>query len=108
MDLEPQIQAIGRQLFAAAQQETPALFNKSRWTGKVMDWCMGHEQFKVQMFRFVDVFPTLTTSDALTRHIEEYFGGNEQDVPDVLRWGAKTAGFGGAIGAKILGATIRS
>jgi RHH-type proline utilization regulon transcriptional repressor/proline dehydrogenase/delta 1-pyrroline-5-carboxylate dehydrogenase len=106
-DLEPRILARGKDFFASIRDETPSLFNKRRWTGKVMEWCMKNERFKVQLFRFVDVFPSLTTGESLTRHIQEYFGEENQDVPSVLKWGAKGAGLAGAIGTKVLSTAIR-
>ena len=75
--------------------------------GKAMDWCMSNEAFKVQMFRFVDAYPSLTTSELLMGHLEEYFG-QEEGVPSFLKWGLKGAGWAGALGAKIVGSGIRS
>ena len=54
---------------------------------------MKNENFKIQLFRFVDVLPYLNTSESLDRHIKEYFGGEDQDVPAVMKWGAKGAGL---------------
>jgi RHH-type proline utilization regulon transcriptional repressor/proline dehydrogenase/delta 1-pyrroline-5-carboxylate dehydrogenase len=106
-NLEPQIIARGREFFSSISGESVSLFNKARWTGKVMDWCMKNEGFKVQLFRFVDVLPSLTTGKLLTSHIREYFGGEGDDVPAVLKWGAKSAGIAGMLGASVINATIR-
>ena len=95
----------GKALFSAIADEKPSLFNKGTWIGKVMDWSMKNEQFKTQMFRFVDVFPSLTTDELLTRHIREYFG-EEQDMPPVLLTGAKVAGLFGALGGSFLNKII--
>ena len=73
-----------------------------------MDWCMRNENFKVQLFRFVDVLPYLTTGESLSRHIEEYFAEQEQNIPAALKWGAKGAGLGGRITGKMLAKTIRT
>ncbi len=105
-DLESRIVTRGKEFFASIQGESPSIFNKSWWTGKVMDWCMSNESFKVQMFRFVDVLPYLNSSNSLLRHIEEYFGGSDTDMPTVLKWGAE--GVGGKLAAKVLAITIRS
>ena len=59
----------GKAFFSTVAGEKPSLFNKGAWMGKVMDWSMQNEQFKVQMFRFVDAFPSLTTGKLLTDHI---------------------------------------
>ncbi|MGE4298190.1 MAG: L-glutamate gamma-semialdehyde dehydrogenase [Desulfovibrionaceae bacterium] len=106
--LEPRIEARGKEFFASISGEAPSIFNKSWWTGKVMDWSMKNENFKVQLFRFVDVLPYLNTSESLTRHIKEYFG-DDQDVPPVLKWGVGgLGGLGGKLAAGLLGKTIRS
>ncbi len=106
--LEQKIVERGKAFFKSISGEAPSIFNKGFWTGKVMDWAMQNEEFKVQLFRFVDVLPYLNTSESLLRHIREYFSGGEADVPKVLKWGAGAAGFGGAITGKIMGSAIRS
>ena len=105
--LEQKIVARGREFFASISGEAPSIFNKGWWTSKVMDWSMKNENFKVQLFRFVDVFPYLNTSDSLLRHIKEYFAA-EAGAPALLRWGAGAAGLGGAITARLMGPLIRS
>jgi len=103
--LEARILARGRDLFAVLGDEAPSVFNKDWWTGRLMDWSMGHEDFKLQLFRFIDVLPCLTTEEMLAEHIREYFSEGE-NVPTVLRLGAKSAGIGGRLGMKLLGKTI--
>jgi RHH-type proline utilization regulon transcriptional repressor/proline dehydrogenase/delta 1-pyrroline-5-carboxylate dehydrogenase len=104
--LEAGILTRGREFFATLGNETPSIFKKDWWTGKVMDWSMSHEDFKIQLFRFIDVLPCLTTGEMLNHHIQEYFSQDE-NVPAVLRFGAKSAGIGGRVGMKMLGKTIR-
>ena len=104
--IEAAIAACGRQFFTHIGDEAPSLFNKGRWVGKVMDWCMANEAFKVQLFRFIDVLPYLTTPESLSRHLREYFA-EEDDVPAVFKWGLKGAGLGGRLGMRMLSASIR-
>ena len=107
--LDDAIRARGKAFFSSIRGESPSIFNKGFWTGKVMDWAMQNEAFKVQLFRFVDVLPYLTTSDNLSRHIEEYFaGGDAGDIPAVLKWGAEKSGLFGGVAAKLMGKAIRS
>ena len=89
-DLETRIQARGRQLYGLIEDETPSVFKKDFWTGKVMDWCMNDEAFKVEMFRFVDVFPTLNRPESVARHLREYFCRPGQEFPEALQWGIKS------------------
>ena len=103
--LEANILDRGRELFGVLGDEAPSVFNKDWWTGRLMDWSMSHEDFKLQLFRFIDVLPYLTTDQMLAEHIREYFSEGE-NVPAMLRLGAKTAGIGGRLGMKLLGKTI--
>lgn len=105
--LEAGILARGKEFFATLGNEIPSIFKKDFWTGKVMDWSMSHEDFKVQLFRFIDVLPYLTTEETLKHHIQEYFSQDE-NIPAVLRFGAKSAGIGGRLGTKVLGKIIRT
>ncbi len=106
--LDRKITKRSKEFFTSISGESPSIFNKSWWSGKVMDWAMKNDHFKVQLFRFVDVLPYLTTSDSLSRHIEDYFGGKDQDIPKVLRWSAKGAGLGSLLIGKVVNKTIRS
>lgn len=106
--LDEKIIERGKEFFTSISGEAPSIFNKGWWTGKVMDWAMKNEEFKVQLFRFVDVFPYLNTSESLSRHIREYFSGEDSEVPAVLKWGAGKAGIGGKLTAKLMEKTIRS
>jgi len=106
--LDKKITARSREFFASISGEAPSIFNKGWWTGKVMDWSMKNENFKVQLFRFVDVLPYLTTSESLARHIREYFAGDDQDVPAVMKWGAIGTGFGGKLTGVLVNRTIRT
>ena len=82
--LDTRIAEKSREFLLSIKGEAPSVFNKNFWTGKVMDWCMRNEQFKVQMFRFVDVLPYLNSSSSLTRHIKEYFASGTDDIPSIL------------------------
>ena len=103
--LNDRIVVRGREFFASIADEKPSLFNTGSWMGQVLDWCMKNEGFKVQLFRFVDVFPALTTNKLLTDHIREYFG-DEQEMPPVLASGARMAGMLGTLGGGMLNKMI--
>jgi len=85
--LDDKIRETGMKLYDIAEKSKPSLFKKDFWTGKVMDLSMKNEAFKQEMFRFVDVFPYLTKSESVARHIQEYFCRPEQDFPKTMRWG---------------------
>ena len=37
------------------------------WDDRILAWAMADESVKVQMFRFIDVLPTLRTASAIAR-----------------------------------------
>jgi RHH-type transcriptional regulator, proline utilization regulon repressor / proline dehydrogenase / delta 1-pyrroline-5-carboxylate dehydrogenase len=88
-DFEERLQETGKWLYQLIEGESPTLFQKQYWTGKVLDWCMKDEAFRVQLFRFIDVFPYLTQPEAIAGHLQEYFGRPELKLPSVLQWGIK-------------------
>ena len=86
---------IGRDLFGRMKGQKPGLFSKARWQGQIMEWSMRDEDFKTEMFRFVDVFPVLQTPDDVYRHLEEYLMRPGLKVPTVIRAALKGAGLAG-------------
>jgi len=108
--LNDRIIARGNAIFAGIARQKPALFAAGTWTGKVMQWSLHNEAFRTELFRFVDVFPVLHTSEQLTRHIHEYFGAGDE-LPPVLATGARLAEhlgrFGGSLLARAIAANIR-
>jgi hypothetical protein len=72
---------MGRANFSSDENGRLAGFvHQERTSGALMDWSMRDESFKTQLFRFVDVLPTLTSSGEASRHLKEYLD------PDVVRF----------------------
>lgn len=84
--------------------EPPSLFSKKGFYGTMMEWAMRDEHFKTQLFRFVDVLPTLTSSSEVARHLQEYLGDDEVKLSPALRLGLKAAGTA----SWLLGAGVKS
>ena len=80
-DLEGRIGETGMLLYNLMEAESNSFFKREYWTGKLFDWCMHNEPFKVQMFRFIDVFPYLKRPDSVMRHIREYFSEPDTRLP---------------------------
>src|SRR5436190_10687366 len=92
-NLEKGIREYGEKIFALMDAiEAPSLFSKKGFYGTLMDWAMKDEHFKTELFRFVDVLPTLTSSAEVSRHLKEYLGGEEVNLSPGLRLGLKAAG----------------
>jgi len=85
--LQAAIRAKGETIFNLMENEGKSIFNKDWWYGQIMEWSMKNERFKTQMFRFVDVLPTLNSGSEVARHLKEYFAEDGQEMPKVFGFG---------------------
>src|SRR5437660_5924953 len=86
-DVEWRKHDYGREIFARLGQRSPLPFSRAWWDERLMEWSMGDEAVKVQLFRFIDVLPTLGTPEQVSRHLKEYFTEAAPHLPRWLRWG---------------------
>src|SRR5213594_3534697 len=104
---EADIRRRAARLYEAANATTPRLFDRKWWTGRLLEWAIRDDAFKVQLFRFIDVLPTLKTPSQIKRLVDEYFGQDAglQDAPggrSLMRWGMRalsSVGFGAGVTA---------
>lgn len=83
-----QIRSKGEEILKRMEgQSRVSLFSKDYWYGSIMDWSMKNEQFKTQMFRFVDVLPYLNSGGEVARHLKEYFADAGEELPPVFNVG---------------------
>jgi hypothetical protein len=75
-------------IYSLSKSELPSVFDKSRWTGKAMEWAMKDEDFKVRLFRFIDVLPALKTDNLVVRLLKEYFS-DDKEFQGIIKWGIK-------------------
>ena len=54
---EERVQQTARDIFAAMRPARHPLLSPERWQSEMMEWAMADERLKVEMLRFVDVFP---------------------------------------------------
>ncbi|MEX2113027.1 MAG: L-glutamate gamma-semialdehyde dehydrogenase [Pirellulales bacterium] len=90
-DIERTTQEIGHYLFERSSSNQPSVWDRRWWDDRIMSWAMQDESVKVQMFRFVDVLPMLSTSESVTRHLHEYFDEVRQQLPSAVRLGLAVA-----------------
>jgi RHH-type proline utilization regulon transcriptional repressor/proline dehydrogenase/delta 1-pyrroline-5-carboxylate dehydrogenase len=107
LSLEDRIQATARAIFAAMTRERLGRFSRERLQGDIMEWAMADERLKVEMLRFVDVFPTLRSTAEIARHLHEYFAREGVAAPAALRWGIGLTGQRSPV-APLASAVIRS
>src|SRR5213592_5171540 len=71
--LQSEIEQRGTRIFELVNQHPESLFSKAGFYQRMMSVSMQDEQFKGQLFRFVDVLPSLRRSSEIVEHLEEYF-----------------------------------
>jgi RHH-type proline utilization regulon transcriptional repressor/proline dehydrogenase/delta 1-pyrroline-5-carboxylate dehydrogenase len=91
--LQSEIEQRGRQIFALIDkfQDNTAVFRRNDFYSRLMEWSMKDEAFKTQMFRFVDVLPTLSSSSDVVKHLAEYLKDAKTSISGLMR-GALTVG----------------
>src|SRR3954467_9522584 len=108
-DVDSLVRSWGEKIFDLMEQASqPSLFSKKGFYGALMEWSMRDERFKTQLFRFVDVLPTLTSSSEVSRHLTEYLDNDQVKLSPALRAALKASSFvggllGGGIRAQVTG-----
>ncbi|MDB6019367.1 MAG: rocA1 [Pedosphaera sp.] len=87
--LQPEIEAQGLEIFARMEGESTGVFTPRTFTGRLMDWSMRNEALKVQLFRFVDVLPSLNSNREIVQHAREYLGNGAAGLPLWMQWGVR-------------------
>ena len=106
-ELQSRIRETGERIFEKLGGDRPSAFRPDYWSGRMIEWSLGNPAFKTQLFRFVDVLPSLRSSEAMARHVREYFGDQDLELSGMLKWGAR-AFSPGSLGAKALSRGIES
>src|SRR4029077_16477491 len=81
---ERRTQEIGPALFEQIGRG-PVPWQRAWWDDRLMDLTLGDPEVKIQLFRFIDAMPVLTTTESVRRHLAEYLGEAGDRVPAWLR-----------------------
>src|SRR5438093_3840236 len=108
IDTEALTVAYGREIFARLGGGRPVPFGPAWWDERLMEWTMGDEAVKVQLFRFIDVLPLLRSPADVNRHLREYFTEAGPHVPPWMRRGLRWLPDDGVAGRLVAGAARRN
>src|SRR4029450_7874243 len=91
--LQSEIEQRGRGIFDLVDKHAEPLFSKAGFYQRLMTLSMRDEQLKLQLFRFVDVLPSLRTSGEIVEHLQESFvdANNSQKASEFLGAGIRLA-----------------
>src|SRR6266516_4061510 len=71
--LQGEIERRGKRIFKLVDEHPEPLFSKAGFYQRLMALSMRDERFKAQLFRFVDVLPSLRRSSEIVEPLDEYF-----------------------------------
>src|SRR6266550_4899354 len=89
--LQAEIEQRGTRIFELVDRHPESIFSKAGFYQRMMALSMRDEHFKVQMFRFVDVLPSLRRSSDILEHLEEYFAGIRNGFASIIDTGVRLA-----------------
>jgi RHH-type transcriptional regulator, proline utilization regulon repressor / proline dehydrogenase / delta 1-pyrroline-5-carboxylate dehydrogenase len=93
---ERETQEVAQQLITAVQGKKSwigALRDQARLEDKLLSWTMSNPGLRVQLFRLIDVLPTLTTKAEIAQHLQEYLTIPGVELPGALK---QLLGFAGS------------
>jgi len=107
-DLESRTCQIGRELIASARGHHAGLLSSRFWSDRLMRWAMEDPAFKVQLFRFIDVFPTLATPEQVHDYLADYLSQPNVSLPWGMQFGLKAGGLAKTTLTRTIAAQIES
>ncbi|MBL0927653.1 MAG: bifunctional proline dehydrogenase/L-glutamate gamma-semialdehyde dehydrogenase [Phycisphaerales bacterium] len=103
---EARVRALGEEMLAKARAHKSGVFSRQFYSDALMEWSMKDPNFKVQMFRFVDAFPTLRTTESAYEHLTDYLGQPGVTVPGAIAAALKVGSLAKGMAVKTIGGQI--
>lgn len=90
---DDRITAMGKKILAGVRVEGSSIISKQFWSQRFMEWSTQTPSLKRNLFRLVDVLPSLDSSEAISDHVLQYLGDEAEMIPGWAMWGLKNSGF---------------
>jgi len=101
------IRAIGAELLERARKEKGSFLSAAFWSDKLMEWSMKDQNFKVQLFRFVDAFPVIRhDADLVHSHLVDYLSQPGVKLPPGMDIGVSAGGLAKGLFTKTMSGQI--
>jgi RHH-type transcriptional regulator, proline utilization regulon repressor / proline dehydrogenase / delta 1-pyrroline-5-carboxylate dehydrogenase len=85
---ETETQMIATELLAATRENRSffaQMRDHLRWDDRLLAWTMENPNLRVQLFRFIDCLPALTSKSEISRHLREYLADPSVELPSALK-----------------------
>ncbi len=86
--------------------QTGAFSQSKFWFDQLMNWAMKDPAFKMQLFRFIDVFPMLDTPEMVHDYLVDYLSQPRVTLPPAMQLGLKAGGLAKGLFAKTIAGRI--
>ena len=104
--IEQRARTLGAELLDAARANQSGWFSRQFWSDKLMNWSMKDPHFKVQLFRFVDAFPSLRTPEQVHDHLVDYLTQPNVKLPPGMGLGIAAGGMAQSLFSRTVTAQI--
>src|SRR4029453_15265624 len=100
--LQSEIEQHGKRILRLVDQHPGSVFSKAGFYQRLMALSMRDEHFKLQLFRFVDVLPSLHRSGEIVEHLEEYFADVRDGFAPFVHTGIRLARIAPWLSGRVL------
>ncbi|AOP33108.1 hypothetical protein A0128_04080 [Leptospira tipperaryensis] len=84
-NIELKVQTLGMQIFKEDESHSSRYLSKHFWIKAFLRLSFRYPNLKVEMFRFVDVLPSLHSNKEITEHFVLYLLSKNTEIPNWLR-----------------------
>ena len=104
--LEHVVHRVGEELARLSAGQSPTIFERGWWSRAALNLAMQDSTFKTQLFRFIDVLPSVTDDEEVVTLAREYLGDGGTQLFGA-QWGLNILSAT-SLGARLSGKAIRS
>ncbi|MCC6284988.1 MAG: proline dehydrogenase family protein [Phycisphaerales bacterium] len=98
---------LGREMLKRADRHKAGFLSGKFYSDKLMNWTMKDQNFKVQMFRFVDCYPALTSPEMIHEHLSDYLSQPGVKLPPGFELGLRAGGIAKGLMAGTISSQIK-
>ncbi len=80
-ELETEIYSFGSDILDSLKEQAKGGNPFKKAENKLLEWTLKNDEIKINLFRFVDVLPSLSTSKSVVEHVHEYFHDIKENIP---------------------------
>ncbi|MEN9252062.1 MAG: L-glutamate gamma-semialdehyde dehydrogenase [Thermostichales cyanobacterium BF3_bins_165] len=87
MSTEARLQAIAQRLFQATHDQSwlGKVADSMKWDDKLLAVAMDHPRLRLPLFQLIDCLPSLSSKSEIARHMQEYLGDPQVELPGFLK-----------------------